>query len=160
MTKKVLITGADGFVGKNLERTLSSGYDVVTSSKQQLNLLDREKVAEFLKKEKFDVVIHTASYDAAPEFSTNDPNKVLEYNLRMFDNLARCDYSYTTMIYFGSGAAKQRTTSYGLSKYLMDQVTQNKNNIYNLRLYSVYGKGTDWRYRFIKSSCWKGKCYS
>jgi len=155
MTTKVLVTGAGGFVGRNLTATLEPNYNVVACTRKQLNLLDTEKVASFLESEKFDVVIHTAIYDAAPEFSTNDPNKVLEYNLRMFDNLARCDYNYETMIYFGSGAAKKRATSYGLSKYLMDQVTQNKSNIYNLRLYSVYGKGTDWRYRFINNACAK-----
>jgi len=155
MTKKILITGADGFVGTNLTMALGPRYDVAACNRKQLDLLDTQRVASFLESEKFDVVIHTAVYDAAPEFSTNDPNKVLEYNLRMFDNIARCDYSYKTMIYFGSGAAARRETSYGLSKYLMDQVTQNKNNIYNLRLYSVYGKGTDWRYRFINNACAK-----
>ena len=155
MTKKVLITGAGGFVGRNLVETLSPNYNVVGCNRRQLNLLDTKKVATFLEDEKFDVVVHAAVYDAAPEFSPNDPNKVLEYNLRMFDNLARCDYNYGMMIYFGSGAAAKRETSYGLSKYLMDQITQNKNNIYNLRLYSVYGKGTDWRYRFINNACAK-----
>jgi GDP-L-fucose synthase len=155
MTKKVLITGAHGFVGKNLERTLSSDYNVITCSKQQLNLLDREKVSEFLKKEKFDVVVHTATYDAAPEFSTNNPDKVLEYNLRMFDNLAQNDHAYDAMLYFGSGAEWRREKPYGMSKYMMNQVVQNKSNIYNLRLYSVYGVGTDWRYRFINNACAK-----
>jgi len=37
----------------------------------------------------------------------------------------------------------------------MDQIAQNKDNIYNLRLYSVYGPGTDWRYRFINNACAK-----
>ena len=58
-------------------------------------------------------------------------------------------------MYFGSGAEWKREKPYGLSKYMMDQVTQNKNNIYNLRLYSVYGPGTDWRYRFINNACAK-----
>jgi GDP-L-fucose synthase len=155
MTKKILITGAGGFIGKNLTRTLSDNYSVVTRSRKQLNLLDREKVSIFLKEYKFDVVIHTATYDAAPAFSTNNPDKVLEYNLRMFDNLSQHNRDYGMMIYFGSGAEWRREKPYGLSKYVMDQITQNKDNIYNLRLYSVYGVGTDWRYRFINNACAK-----
>ena len=80
MTKKVLITGAGGFVGRNLVETLSSNYNVVGCNRKQLNLLDTKKVAMVLEDEKFDVVVHTAVYDAAPEFSPNDPNKVLSYS--------------------------------------------------------------------------------
>ena len=152
---KVLITGAGGFIGKHLHNSLSSTYNVVGCPKSQLNLLDREEVAAYLKNEKFDVVIHTATYDAAPQFSANDPDKVLEYNLRMFDNLAQHEDEYGVMLYFGSGAEWRREKPYGLSKYVMDQITQNKNNIHNLRLYSVYGIGTDWRYRFINNACAK-----
>jgi len=155
MSKKILITGANGFVGKNLKKFLSSRFNIVACDKKKLDLLDRDKVGSFLKEEKFDVVIHTATYDAAPQFSTNDPNKVLEYNLRMFDNLVRYNFYYDKMIYFGSGAETRRENPYGMSKYFMDQAAQNKNNIYNLRLYSVYGVGTDWRYRFINNACAK-----
>ena len=152
---KVLITGATGFIGKNLQKTLSPRYDITACSKDQLNLLDRKKVSAYLKNEKFDIVVHTATYDAAPEFSTNNPDKVLEYNLRMFDNLIRCEDHYNAMLYFGSGAEWKREKPYGLSKYAMEQITQNKKNVYNLRLYSVYGIGTDWRYRFINNACAK-----
>jgi nucleoside-diphosphate-sugar epimerase len=152
---KVLITGATGFIGKNLQKTLSPRYDITACSKDQLNLLDRKKVSAYLKNEKFDIVVHTATYDAAPEFSTNNPDKVLEYNLHMFDNLIRCEDHYNAMLYFGSGAEWKREKPYGLSKYAMEQITQNKKNVYNLRLYSVYGIGTDWRYRFINNACAK-----
>jgi len=155
MSKRILITGANGFVGKNLKKFLSPHFDVTACGRKELDLLKREDVASFLKKGKFDVVIHTATYDAAPEFSRNNPDKVLEYNLRMFDNVAQCDSYYGMMIYFGSGAEWRREKLYGLSKYFMDQVAQNKNNIHNLRLYSVYGVGTDWRYRFINNACAK-----
>lgn len=152
---KVLITGANGFIGRNLKEFLSLKHNVTGCSKSELNLLDREGVAAYLKDEKFDIVIHTATYDAAPEFSTNDPDKVLEYNLRMFDNIVQCENDYGAMLYFGSGAEWKREKPYGLSKYAMDQIARNKNNIYNLRLYSVYGIGTDWRYRFINNACAK-----
>lgn len=170
MFKKVLITGAGGFIGQSLGRFLSSrpvgrlcylnrtqkvGYNVMSYTKERLDLLDREKVSKLLEKEKFDIVIHSSVYDAAPQFSNNSPDKVMEYNLRMFDNLAQCSRDYGAMLYFGSGAEHRRDNPYGLAKYMMDQVTLNKSNIYNLRLYSVYGIGTNWRYRFINNACAK-----
>jgi len=155
MTKKILITGANGFVGKNLKKTLSDKHHIIATGRQELDLLDRDSVFDYLGNEKFDIIIHTATYDAAPEFSPNNPDKVLEYNLRMFDNLSQCDKQYGAMLYFGSGAEWRREKPYGLSKYAMDQIAKNKNNIYNLRLYSVYGEGTDWRYRFINNACAK-----
>jgi nucleoside-diphosphate-sugar epimerase len=155
MSKKILITGANGFTGRALKKFLSKSHCVIAAGREELDLLDKNKVAETLAKEKFDIVIHTAIYDAAPEFSTKDPDKVLEYNLRMFDNLASCNEQYRAMIYFGSGAEKKKEKPYGLSKNIMNQMAQNKNNIYNLRLYSVYGIGTDWRYRFINNACAK-----
>ena len=44
------------------------------------------------------------------------------------------------------------TDQYGFSKYIMTKYAQKTENIYNLRLYSVYGPGTDWRYTFINNS--------
>ena len=155
MNKTILITGSNGFIGKNLSNYLSDKYNVVSLNRTKLNLLDKQSVDNLFDTQKFDIIIHTATYDAAPEFTTNDPNKVLENNLVMFDNLAQHSDKYNAMLYFGSGAEKRREGQYGLSKYYMDQAAQNSNNIFNLRLYSVYGIGTDWRYRFINNACAK-----
>ena len=122
MTKKILITGANGFIGRALEKSLSSDNQVVACGRKELDLLDENRVTELLQKEKFDIVLHTAVYDAAPETSTKNPDKVLEYNLRMFDNLASHNQKYGAMIYFGSGAEKKKEKPYGLSKYIMDQI--------------------------------------
>ena len=42
---------------------------------------------------------------------------------------------------------------YGFSKYLMNKYAQLNSNIYNLRVFSVFGKYEDWRYRFISKAC-------
>ena len=141
--------------------------------RQKLDLLDSEKVFNYIKKNHFDIVIHGATYDAAPEFSKKDPNAVLENNLRMFFNLARCSDYFVKMIYFGSGAEFGRENwipqmtedyfdifvpidQYGYSKYLMNQYASNWSyNIYNLRLFGLFGKYDDWRYRFISNACCK-----
>ncbi|MBU4348985.1 NAD(P)-dependent oxidoreductase, partial [bacterium] len=110
------------------------------------------------------------TYDAAPKHSTKDPSKVLEYNLKMFFNIAGCRDYFGKMIYFGSGAEFGRENwipkmkedyfdqhvpvdQYGFSKYIMTKYTQLSSNIYNLRLFAVFGKYEDWRVRFISNAC-------
>ena len=102
--KKVLITGGNGFIARSLDESLSLSYTVTRKNRAELDLLDSQKVFDYLKKESFDVVIHSATYDAAPKFSTKDPTKVLENNLRMFMNIARASDYYGKLIFFGSGS--------------------------------------------------------
>lgn len=170
--KKVLITGGAGFIGRNLKEQLGNSYSIFALPHSELELLDENAVYQFLKNNQFDVIIHTATYDAAPKTSTKDPAKVLENNLKMFFNIVRCKDYFGKMIYFGSGAEYCReywipkmkedyfdrhvpADQYGLSKYIMTKYTQLSSNVYNLRLFGVFGKYEDWRYRFISNACCK-----
>ena len=167
---KILITGGAGFIARNLTEQLSSAYKITAPNSKQLNLLEASQVEDCLKAKKFDVVIHTATYDAAPKHSLKDPSRVLENNLKMFFNLARGQAYFGKLIYFGSGAEFSRehwqprmkeeyfdqhvpTDQYGLSKYIMTQYARLNKKIYNLRLFGVFGKYDDWRTRFISSAC-------
>lgn len=167
---KLLITGGKGFIARSLAEGLGSGYEITAPSRQELDLLDAENVAAFLRAGRFDAVLHCATYDAAPKTSTKDPAKVLENNLRMFFNLARRPGDYGRLVYYGSGAEFGRenwkprmgedyfdahvpSDQYGLSKYLMTKYALRSENIYNLRLFGVFGKYDDWRYRFLPNIC-------
>ena len=76
------------------------------------------------------------------------------------------------MIYFGSGAEFGRehwipnmdekyfnafvpSDQYGFSKYIMTQYAQMSKNVYNLRIFALFGELDDWRYRFISNMCAK-----
>lgn len=159
-------------MARSASEQLAGNYDVVCLGREELNLLDTKKVFQYIRNNQFDAVIHTATYDAAPEFSTNDPKLVLENNLKMFFNVARCKDYFGKMIYLGSGAEFGRenwvpkmseeyydkhvpTDQYGLSKYIMMQHTLVSKNIFNLRLFGLFGKYDDWRYRFIPNACCK-----
>lgn len=167
---KLLITGGDGFIARSLYEQLNTQYTIQLCNRKVLNLLDPSLVFEYIKKNRFDTVIHTATYDAAPKTSIKDPALVLENNLKMFFNIARCKDYFNKMIFFGSGAEFNRNNwkpkmkedyfdkhvpedQYGFSKYIMTKHALLSQNIYNLRLFGVFGKYDDWRYRFIPNTC-------
>ena len=168
MTKRLLITGGGGFIAKNLCEYLGPDYDIHAPKRQELDLLDAQMVMEHIEGGDYEMVIHCATYDAAPAHSKKDPTMVLENNLRMFFNVARCDGHYEKMLYYGSGAEFSRDhwmpkmresffdthmpqDQYGLSKYVMTKYTQSADNVYNLRLFATFGKYEDWKVRIISS---------
>ncbi|OGS03961.1 MAG: hypothetical protein A2251_05350 [Elusimicrobia bacterium RIFOXYA2_FULL_47_53] len=167
---KILLTGGNGFIARNIKEQLGSEYAIVSKNSSELNLLDPDAVSDCLKDGKFDIVLHSATYDPAPKYSPKDPAKVLENNLRMYFNITRCSGFFRKLIYFGSGAEFCRENwapkmkesyfdthvpkdQYGYSKYLMTKYALSNKNIYNLRVFSVFGKYEDWKYRFISRAC-------
>lgn len=170
---KVLITGASGFVGKNVkEYLLKKGYNVSFPGSKELDCLDGKSVKEHLEKNNYDVILHFAVYGDGID-KTKDGTKILEYNLRMFWNFANCQHLYGKMIYTGSGAEYDKrypityvteeelekhtlpVDSYGLMKYTVNSVIENSKNIYNLRLFGIFGKYEYWKTKYISNLCCK-----
>lgn len=168
--KKILLTGANGFIGKNLLRTLSAKYEILSPSSRDLDLRDVESVDKFFQNNKVDIVIHTANVGGA----RNEVGKenVVEDNLRMFFNLVRQEDKFEKMIYFGSGAEygkqseikslkeedlgiRMPADSYGFYKYVCANYTLNSDKLVNLRLFGVYGKYEDYKVRFISQTICK-----
>lgn len=169
---KLLLTGSSGFIGKNLAEWFCGKYSMKSPDRQELDLLDKDAVERYLKKEKFDIIIHAAN-------TNNTRNKivssydVLDRNLRMFFNLEHCNAYYGKMLYFGSGAEYDMQhyipdmkedyfstnipkDAYGFSKYIMSKASEQNHNIYDLRLFGVYGKYEEWERRFISNAICRG----
>ncbi|MCW6087401.1 NAD(P)-dependent oxidoreductase [Clostridium sporogenes] len=166
--KKILITGSNGFIGKNLVDNLSNLYDVCAPKREELDLLNTNIVEKYLKLNKFDVIIHAANTNSTRNIKTTN-YEVLDRNLKMFFNLERCKEHYGKMYYFGSGAEYDMNNyrpmmneeyfgeyipsdAYGFSKYVMSRISEEDNNIYNLRLFGVFGKYEEWERRFISNA--------
>lgn len=168
--KTILITGASGFIGRNLKNFFernSDKYIVFTPTHKELNLLDAESINTFFKRNKVDIIIHAANTNTYIHRETTD-YEVLFNNTRMYINLARCSNRKRKMIYFGSGAEYSKDNcgpfitetqfgsvvpldSYGYAKYIMAELTEKYENVIELCLFGVYGYFEEANRRFISN---------
>jgi UDP-glucose 4-epimerase len=145
---KILITGANGYVGKSLYNALKNIYSITCASRKELDVTNLQNVKEYLKDKYFDVVIHCAvegGLRLEPETLTT-----LDNNLKMYYNLLDCKDHFNKFLYFGSGAEKQ-DTFYGLSKKVINESIQNKDNFHNIRIFAVFNEN-ELESKFIKTN--------
>jgi dTDP-4-dehydrorhamnose reductase len=145
---RILITGANGYIGKTLYNSLNTKYDVVPLSRKELDVTNLKQVKDYLKNKYFDVVIHCAvegGLRLEPENSS-----ILDSNLKMYYNLLECKNHFNKFFYFGSGAEKQ-DTFYGLSKKVLNQSIQGKDNFHNVRIFAVFNEN-ELESKFVKTN--------
>lgn len=170
---KILLTGGSGFVGRNVKEYLENRrYDIYAPNSRQLDCLDEAEVAECLKNGHYDVILHFAVYGDGID-KKKDGTKVLEYNMRMFQNFYLHSDLFGKMIYTGSGAEYDKRypiisvtendlkyhsipiDQYGLLKRTVNSLIEQSRNIYNLRLFGIFGKYEYWQTKFISNLCCK-----
>lgn len=167
--KKILITGASGFVGKNLKEYFSTSYKIYSPSHQELNLLDTEKVKKYILKNEIISVIHCANVGGSR--IDLDKKDIIYTNLKMFFNIINNEKFLERIIYFSSGAEYDKTRpiikvreedfgvkipidDYGFYKYTCSKYLEalNSKKIITLRLFGIYGKYENYLVRFISNS--------
>lgn len=164
MAQKILITGGSGFIGRNLAEMLRDGYAVFAPARQELDLLNDAAVRDYLGQHRFDAVIHAAT--GRSNRRVTEP-ELFKKNCRMFFNFARNRHLYGRLLHFGSGTefgvrvprmpesffdTHVPTDDYAFAKYIAAKYTETAENIYNLRLFGVFGKYEVWDVRFISNA--------
>ncbi|MBT4958427.1 MAG: NAD-dependent epimerase/dehydratase family protein [Flavobacteriaceae bacterium] len=159
---KILITGSNGFLGRNISSELKKKHEVYQPSSAKLDFTNSNIVDNYFKDNFFDLVIHCAIIGGRRLVS--DSPETTYKNLKMFFNIMRNKDSFSNLINFSSGAEFDRHTIiddksnnlfdsfpldyYGMSKNIISRIIKNY-PYFNLRLYGVFGSNED-DDRFIK----------
>lgn len=164
----VLITGANGFLGREMCRLFEdSEHTLIATNRQSLDVSKREQVRDFFKQNSIDVVLHTAFLGArSPNECTAEQ---MDLNLEMYKNLVSHSDQYKMMFSFGSGAAYDRRADingvtedelltrhpedfYGMAKNIIARhIREYTDNVVNLRLFGCFGPLEE-KSRFISSA--------
>ena len=148
---RILITGANGYVGKSLYNTLKGKYDVTAITRNSFDLTDSIAMSKFFESRyPFDVVLHCAVVGAAnprdEDWGIADANLTMYYNLLQYKNY------YKKLIHFGSGAETHlSSTPYGYSKKVIAKSILNQDNFYNVKIFGVFDEN-ELDTRFIKAN--------
>ena len=162
---KILITGANGFIGRNLATALEGEYEVTKLTRQTVDLTNRTAVGVFFADKSFDVVLHCAMVGGRRNIA--DGPDVLYKNLAMFYNLLEHQNKFSKLISFGSGAELDRSKDinllnnyykdnypldyYGMAKNIIARLIENEPNCFSIRLFNVFGNDEE-SARFIKAN--------
>lgn len=154
--KKILLTGANGFIGKNIREILNNEYEIIEVTRG--SKYDINKLESLLEIDNIDIVIHTAAKTFVPE-SFNSPYAFYKFNISSTLNIAEyCrikkvkkliylnSYTYGTPKYLPID--EQHPVSfhspYNRSKYIAEELLFNylsgSVDVISLRLFNTFGK--------------------
>ena len=150
--RKVLLTGATGFLGKNLYPLLSEKYDV-TGIGSDFDLRSQSIVENMLRKFDFDVVVHAAGSVGGILANRENPGKFMYENLIMGANLIEaarkfnvgkfvllgtvCAYPKFTPVPFEekqiwNGYPEETTAPYGIAKKALMKLLETYHEQYGM----------------------------
>jgi UDP-glucose 4-epimerase len=153
---KVVITGANGFVGKSVANFLKKdqSFDVVALGKNELNLLNAGNVEHVLSSNCPDIVVHCA-IKGGTKFD-KDTIDTYNDNIKMYQNLKNQRSKFGCLINIGSGAEFDRLQNinnndesllferlpsdfYGKAKNEIAKDVVLTDDFYNLRIFGCFG---------------------
>jgi nucleoside-diphosphate-sugar epimerase len=148
---RILITGANGYIGKTLHNALRGTHYVTVITRNEVELTNASAVKEFFSKSHFfDVVIHCAV--AGGSRLQKDDWSIMDKNLIMYYNLLANRKRFSRLLHFGSGAETYMPKEpYGYSKKVIAKSILNQDNFYNIKIFAVFNE-EELDTRFIKAN--------
>jgi len=144
---KILVTGANGFLGKHLVEYLSPNHEVSTISRTNCDLTDENSVDKYFLGKAFDLLLHCAVVGGYRE--DDDNFDVFSQNLKINLNLLKHKNKFSKIIHFNSGASSL-PSFYGQSKRINSEIV-NLIGGYNWKIFNCFGLHES-ENRFIKGS--------
>lgn len=150
---RILITGCNGFIGRNLLKYFGNHHLVDAVSRKELDLLDGDAVQKFFENKQYHLVIHTAVEGGRR--TTPDTEEMVYKNILMVYNLLSNQDHFDRMITFGSGAELDRRFNineetdtnkrypidfYGISKSIIHKLCLVEPKLYNFRIFNCFGE--------------------
>lgn len=168
---KIIITGGNGYIARNLKRMFENvGHTVLSPSKFELDMTDLTVVKSYFDINMPDGIIHTAIRGGDRGYE--DTPKDFSDNMTMFENLMEASKLEIPIVVYGSGAAFDRRYDineveeediykrwpvdlYGLSKNIITRrITSTKfkyRSIYLLNIFNCFNHDEECT-RFIRKS--------
>lgn len=167
---KILVTGASGFIGRNLVEYLSERYEVLSPGRTELDLLEENSVDAYFRRHTVDVVIHAAGKPG--HRNAVDLSNIFYADTRMYFNLVRNNHNFGRLLVTGSGGIydlrkyrpKMKETEWrnnipadehGFFRYVTAHHIEATARVVDLRLFGVFGKYEDYAIRFISNAICK-----
>ena len=163
---KILITGSNGFIGKNIVEKLSSSNEFLSLDHKTTDLTSFSDLSRHFKNFGPDATIHCA---AKPGHRLAVDNKDLTLiNLQMFTAINKCTETFNTkkFICIGSGSEYSMNQNLknvsednlgnvipkdetGFPRYIINNLIKLNPRSLNLRCFGVFGKYENYNMRFI-----------
>ena len=152
---RILLLGAGGQLGKEINKDLSKNHDILSLTKKECDITNYSFLEEKIKLFKPKVIINAAAYTNVDDAENNE-SLADNINHLAVDNLARLSKNYkVVLIHFSTDyifnhkinepisedEKEDPINVYGLTKYLGEKsIIKNMENFYILRISWVYGK--------------------